>query len=702
MTSSKVRTSVILALFVVFVGMRLVHLSADPPDNLSIESCSEYGDPGNYAYNARNKVVLGDSKIDELGAAPFAPIPHAVTYASFRLFGVGLLQMNLVPLFFAILLWLVLMRLAADFFPEAGLPFFIMLALNYPFGIFARINDQVMPMTLFVVAGLWFFLKAWDKPARFFPAAILFGLAVLSKGKIIYFHLGVLPPAFLLILAERGELRSFKLNARRLAWFFGGALLVFVPWFVGIYLRYPTVFRNMGTDNAKSMLPGNLGQLVSFWASKPAFSFFPTNRPLTYILFFYILALLLVVCGKAVRARLSPLEIVCVVWTVVGLAVHSCIGYRPIRHYIEFTIPIMILVSLFCVRLLAGFRLDVGLKRRAWFAAGLFFLVYGAATSFARKYIPVFDVENRKGGIILMTLLAAVVVSAVLYLLVNRFLNGKALRVPRKAAAAVFLLAGLFYAYRNVGTYLAWVSDPTFNLKMIGRDLGRAFPGGSFSGLLVPSLSLENRNPAHTSFRDYANFDPGFLKRVGVTHIFTGSFNDETRYYEETFPEEMERARILVRYRIWRSWFYLIDIRDHQPPTPPASVHEAEIMVREAGFPFFDPAASGGFAVRVESGTPALVGMEEIQSPAPATPFRGKIVLKPLSPGPGRPVVAVRVVRGDLVPFERKFVLPAASPKGGYLEFPFTGSFGSDGPYFLEIRASGLGLFAFDKIEIVY
>ncbi len=696
------RTGLILLLFLVFVGMRLVHLSADPPDNLSIESCSEYGDPGNYAFNARNKVVLGDWKLDELGAAPFAPIPHAITYLSFRFFGVGILQMNLVPLFFAVLLWLVLMRFAADFFPEASLLFFIMLALNYPFGAFARINDQVMPMTLFVMAGLWFFLKAWDKPFRFFPAAILFGLAVLSKGKIIYFHLAVLPPAFLWILAERGELRAFKLNARRLAWFFAGAILVFIPWLIGIYLRYPTVFRNMGTDNAKSMLPGNLGQLFSFWAQKPAFSFFPTNRPLTYILFFYVLALLLVLCGKAVRVRLSSLEVFCVVWTVAGLAIHSSIGYRPIRHYIEFTIPIMILVSLFLGRLLAGFRLEIGLRRRAAFAVGLFFLIYAAATSFAQKYVPVIDVENRKGGVMLKTLLAAVAVSVILYVLFDRLLAGRSIAIPKKAAAAGLLLVGLFYAYQNVDSYLAWALKPTFNLKTIGRDLGRAFPDGSFSGLLIPSLSLENRNPAHTSFRDYANFDSGYLKRVGVTHVFAGSFNDEPQYYADTFPEEMARARLLVRYRIWRSWFFLFDILENQPPAPPASVHEAETLVRETGLPLFDPSASSGFAVRVESGSPALIGVEEVQSPAPATTFRGKIVLKPLSSGPERPMISVRIARGNLVPFERRFILPDASPGGGYLEFPFSGSFGSDGPYFLEIRALGRGVFSFDKVELVY
>jgi hypothetical protein len=32
----------ILLLFLIFLSLRIVHLSADPPDNLSIDSCSEY------------------------------------------------------------------------------------------------------------------------------------------------------------------------------------------------------------------------------------------------------------------------------------------------------------------------------------------------------------------------------------------------------------------------------------------------------------------------------------------------------------------------------------------------------------------------------------------------------------------------------------------------------------------------------------
>ena len=199
--------------------------------------------------------------------------------------------MNLVPLLFAVLLWFALWRLSSREFPDAQALFFVLLALNYPFGSFSRINDQIMPMTFFAAAGLIFFVRAWDRPRLFFPAAVLFGCSFLSKGKIVYFLLVVLPLSFLLIALERGEARAFRLNAARLAWFAGGALLVAVPWFFLIYSRYPAVFKNVGGINAEHMIPKNIGQALSFWILKPPFSFYPSNLVLSVLLFFALAVL---------------------------------------------------------------------------------------------------------------------------------------------------------------------------------------------------------------------------------------------------------------------------------------------------------------------------------------------------------------------------------------------------------------------------
>jgi len=677
--------------------MRLVHLSADPPDNLSSASCSEYGDPGNYAFNARSKVVLGEWKIEELGAAPFSPVPHFVTYLFFLLFGTGIGQMNLVPFFFSVLLYLALFLLSSRYFPEARLLFLLLLVLNYPFGSFNRINDQIMPMTLFVILAIYFFLKAWEHPPDFLWAALCLSFSFLSKPKILYFHLAVLPLSFLLILIQRREISKLKLNLIRLGYFFGGAFLVAIPWFFFVFLRYPTVFKNVGELNAEFMIPLSPGQALANWVQKPAFSFYPTNRLLTIVIFFYLLVLLVAVFNKTWRDRITPLEILCSTWLVVGLGINSVIGYRPIRHFIEFTIPLLILVSIFITRLLDGFRLDGQLKKRGLFFAGIFILVWAAASSYSQMIFPLDDIASQKDTLLLRTLLLSLALAALLYLIVNRVMQGKGISLSKKGGLILTAVFVSIYAYQNVAVYISWVKNPTYNLKTISRDLGRAFPQGVFSGLLIPTLSLENRNRAHTFRPHYANDDPSFLKREGVTHLFLGTYNNELRYYVEYFPEETGRARLLVRYWIWRSWFDLYDIQEGPRPDADETVYEAETMDRETGLPLFDPQAGGRFAVRVETDSPKVIGHSRIVLPG-QTKFRGRLYVKPASEDTRSLVLLVRLTKRGKVAYQKKLQMPG--PEDAYLSLPFDFVSKDAGRYTLEIRASGKGVFFFDKVEM--
>ena len=237
-----------------------------------------------------------------------------------------------------------------------------------------------------------------------------------------------------------------------------------------------------------------------------------------------------------------------------------------------------------------------------------------------------------------------------------------------------------------------------------GRDLGAAFPEGVFSGLLVPSLSLENRTVAHTSWPRYANDSPDFLRKAGVTHLFLGAYNNEPAYYETAFPEESKRARLIARYRMWRSWFLLYDLRPAAPPPQGTTILEAEAMVRDPGLdgmPRFDPAAGGTFALFVEAARPSIIGRQQLDAAAPGL-FQGRLRVKLDGTAEVPPLVQVRFVHQGLTAIERRFALTGGpEPSGGYLEIPFSGEFMDDGPYTIEIRSSPGGAFWFDRLEII-
>ncbi len=691
----------ILLLFLIFLSLRIVHLSADPPDNLSIDSCSEYGDPGNYALNARNKALFGRWQIDGFGGLYVVPIPVLVTYGSFLAFGVGIWQMNLVPLFFSALCWLALFLLASRYFPESRLLFFILLSLNYPWGIYSRINDQVMPMTFFVILAIYFFIKAWDSPKTFFLSALFLSLSFLSKEKILYFLVIVIPLSFVLINVQRHELKDLKLNLTRIAYFLSGSLPIAVLWFFFLYLPHRTVYENLLGLNVSHMVPKTFNGAVSNWLRRPTFAFHPANAVLTFLLFFYLLTLLFFLFrkNKSEMGGPRPLEIICSVWLVIGLAINSFFGYRPIRHYIEFSIPLLILSSLFLSRLLASFRLRLRLKNPGFFALLSFILIWVATTSYSRRLFSRETVYGRPEKVLLVTTLLAVALSVLLYLAVRFLFSAKDLALPQTAAVGLAAVLLILYSYQNLKPYAGWAAHPTYNLKTIGRDLGRAFPQGVFCGLLVPSLSLENRNKAHTSMTDYANDEPDFLKRQKVTHLVVGTFNDEPKYYENYYSEEWKKAKLLARYWLWRSWFLLYEIQNEAALPIRSPVYEAETMERDVGRPLFDPSAGGRFAIFVDKGAKGVIGREKVFFPAGAR-LRGRLLIKLRDREQTGPFLLLRIIRKGVVIYKKPFSAAAADSGNEYKAYDFELSLPGPGDFEFEIQSSGGRGFAFDKIEL--
>ena len=528
-------------------------------------------------------------------------------------------------------------------------------------------------------------------------SALFFGFSFLSKNvKILYFAAIVIPLAFVLITIQRGELKRVRLHLVRLGYALAGILIVFVPWYFLIYLRYPEVFQSIATINTGAAAPGVIGGLVKNWLFRPPFTFFPANRALAVPLFLYFLGLLGTLTARRWKAQCSPLEIVAALWFVVGVGINSLIGYRPVRHYIDLTIPLLILVSLFLGRFLRGFAWSFPKNRSAGLFAGLFALIW-VAVSFMRSGLPAWGWIDRDPIAVLKLSFVLALGLAVILGLALRYSSDKPWTVPRAwAAPLVVALIGI-YAYQNVAEYVSWRRTLSYQLQTIGRDLGRAFPEGVFSGLLAPSLSLENRNPAHTMYPHYANDDPGFLERARVTHLILGTYNNERQYYDKLFPDVMRRARHLITYRMWRSWWTLFDVGRDLPPEDPA-VHEAETMERSAGAPLFDPPAGGRFAVLVESPDWETIGRDRIALPVPGL-IRGQLFVRAAGSGPLDMRLYVRMsLRGRIV-FKNAFVLRESTGAPDYVGLPF--KFRTEGPgnYLLEVKAAGSGSFFFDRME---
>lgn len=694
------KTSLFLILLIIFISLRIINLSADPPNNLSPNSCGEYGDPGNYAFNARNKIIFGQWKIDDFNIMYISPVPHLFTYLSFLLFGTGIWQMNLVPLFFSILIFITLFLLLYRYLPEAQILFLFLLTINYPFIIYSRIATRIMPMTFFVILSIFFFLKAWEKPKYFFLLSLFLCFSFLSKGKILYFHIFVVPLSFILILIQRNELLKIKLNLERLFYFFSGVILIFIPWYLYIYSPHQNLFKDFTSTNISAMIPSNLTKVMVNWFLRPSFSFYTSNKLLSLILFLYFFYLLILLFNKRNKEEVSHLEIICSVWLIVGLFINSIISYRPIRHYIELTIPMLILFSIFLVKLISNFRFKILLKNKKVFYSLTFLLIWIGVTSYSRKLFSISEITNYPYKVIPITIFISFAFLILIYLIFNYFLSNKEITIYNKFAILTVTIFISIYSFQNIKEYTYWLRNATFNLKTISRDLGKAFPHSVFGGLLAPSISMENRNEAHTSWPNFVNYDKDFLKEKKVKHLFLGTFNHEPNYYENHFPDEMKKAKITAKYKIWRSWFLLYEIEDTPSIQQDARFHEAEKMERDIGIPLFDSQASGRFSVFVDSKKRGIIGRERMSFPSKKR-IQGHLFIKIKEIGRKSPLLALNISKDGNVIYKKaiKMKINRKDYFNEYKPISFKVFLSEAGNYELKIHSFGNYAFYFDKIE---
>jgi 4-amino-4-deoxy-L-arabinose transferase-like glycosyltransferase len=694
----------VLVLLLSFVP-RIVHLSADPPVRISPTSCGDYGDPASYAANARNKVLFGRTRVDDFNPMYGSPVGHLATCLIFRVLGPGMWQMNLQPALFSVLLFGVLFFFGRRFFPDEGRLFFLLLALNYPLIIYGRVANQAMPMTLFAVLGLFFFLKAWEKPVWFIPSALSLGLSFMAKGKIVYFLLLVMPLAAAGILILRKEAGSLSLNARRLACFGAGTLAVFLPWLVFVYLPARDFLGDFGGINAAAMFPRTPVNLVQSWLLKPSFTFYGTNRLFSLLLFLYFFWLLLRVFNKKGGRPVTALEVACSLWFVVGVVGNSVISYRPTRHYIEMTVPMVVLASLFLKRALSGGRVEFEPRYRWLFQAALFLLLWAAVTSFAPVIFTDADVIERPYAcLLILTGLTGAGFGAAL-VAIRRVLGGKGIAIPKRLAVPVVAVAVGIYAVQNIVEYCGWVKNATYDMKLISRDLGKAFPGSVFSGLEAPAISMENRNVAHVWYPGFANWRiPDFLDVMKVKYLFLADFNKEAQLYWEAFPEEMKRARFRARYRLWLSWFDLYEVESAAVPEEVDSgLYEAEKLDREVGRPLFDPAASNGFAVRAAPGSAGALVQKKIGL-KPGEVLDGRLFVKPEAAAREGPLLLIQLNIGRGIHY-RRFVNvydPETEVGRGFLEVPFKIALprARELTYNFKVIALGNYALSLDKLEL--
>ena len=694
----------ILIVILFLLSLRMIHPSADPPETLSM-SGGPFGDPGGYAFHARNKILFGQWEIDRMNSPLYSsPIPALLTYLSFKLFGVGFIQMNIVPILFSCLTLVFvffLLRETLNGSQSLAIITFTLIGMNYLFLMYSRIANRVMPMVFFLVLALFFFQKgSKDKKWNLFAGASSF-LAFMTKGVCLYVIVSFFAGFFVYLVLKYGLKKAIP----PFSYFLLGFFVCLFLWILFIFIPHRDVLKSISDINKSFLVPPRSihKMLTHFWTRPPLL----LERSPILLLLSGLSFILLVFRASHEPKKLRLLEWILIFWYSGGFVYFSIIYQRVPRHFIPQIIPMVFLSSWLIHHFLQSQCIAKPRRYNIIFGLALFFWLFFPVSMIVK---PLLD----KGPDFLSNIWIATTLLAFLSILLVFFINSLIRLWPenftlsfspllKKTIVAVILLGVFFF---NGRPYLDWALHPKFKLKNISTDLGKALDHAAISGLWAPVISLENTHRAHESFPGFVNDQKDFIERFKITHVFasTAFDNQEIKYYRQNFPEAMRRAKLMAKYQIWRAEMLLYELDPTKSPPGERHLYEAEIYTQRQGMPRYGPESSGKFSVLSEKGESGFVTVASTTQKIPEgryrVIFKMKRQAKPLkSPD--------RIARIDVVSPDTRRLLKAKNlsqenfPGSGTYQ-KFTLSIDLKKPLKLDFRvySDGIAIFWVDWIRI--
>ncbi len=551
-----------LVLALVLADLRLLHLAADPPVDLG-PSGGAWTDPGEWAHNARNRILYGEWVWDEVNFMYVSPVTNVCFYLVFRLLGVGYAQVGLVSVLFSLATLLLFYLSLREVLGRGGaLLATALLGGSYLFVMYNRIGLVETPAVFFQVLTLYFAQRGVREP-RYFAlagAASLVPLAVKMQMTYIF-------PAAVFAVALHAvrwtEPGSGERSWRPVAYFLAGAAITLAAlatvWLVPYRAEILWRLQNEWRLHALPMTLPRLLRNVFY------------NPFVVYFLGSPVLLLLggLVFCQVVLRLlrRAGPVpfpQLLAVWWIAGGFGYLAISQYRPLRYYVSLIPPMVILATTAVVGLWrarpvavpAPGPLAVWVYGGAAFLAGLTAVGYAYArmplVQNALAYLSLYPLTEK--DLALATGALALAGSAVGFRLLAPCAARMAARVPGWAPRALAVLLVLAFAVIEGWSYFDWKLHRAYKLVSISRELGQRLPPGSvIAGIFAPILTLENRHRSLAIWDRYGNWQGDPLARFGVTHVAVMAYIDEIGYYQRRFPEAMSRARLLDEWILWRT-----------------------------------------------------------------------------------------------------------------------------------------------------
>lgn len=556
----------LIPVLVLGILLRFYSLNADPDWRLDWNP-GLLTDEAFYMHNARNEVLFGNARLDEFNNMVLSPIIHWIHVQVFERFGVGYPQGRAVSVVFSLLslaIFYRLLLLISRAIQSKYLPCFLFpltavcwLAYEHTYLLFNRMALLEAPLAFFCLLSLWSFAESTQ--ASRVSSQWFWGL-VCGAGAVLALATKTTATTYVVALLGcslyfggvsffRGRRQSLPRGSRSkwvpAAPILAGFLMALTFWFFLWLLPNWTEFSHMQRYYLNRQ--GRAESLWGLWLSIQRAligerygmsQFFALHLPFVWGFNLLLFAALMV--RRSLRASLTPVEWVLVLWVAFSWLQMASIRIAPTRYTAAFLPAMIALLIIAFIRWdevrefmrMGGWR--AWLARTVILAWMIYFAMMRLLPSVEWRGIefPIFNTEIQ----VRMLLTAVILGGGVSYWLSRWLKRGSEGQdtgnMPLKPA---FLLLVSVFVILNTHWYVQYFGNRTFQMEAWNKVLAQTLPPDS----VIVGIAFETPFRYFFVFNGLCNWREPLTER-GATHMMLiGS--DETLFRFWTNSGSLEK-----------------------------------------------------------------------------------------------------------------------------------------------------------------
>ncbi len=548
--TTKYSLLLILLVIVGALAMRVSDLKADPQVDMKsglVWSLGPYTDEALDAYSARNMVLYGRWRVDDLFPLVVYPLVNYLMVLIFKLFGMGFIQVKLLSLLASVASVLAIYLLVKeDAGRLAGLLAGLAFATSFPLTMYGRLGLVEPVQILFLLLTGLCYVRGLRRPSLMGLAGLLAASTIL----LVKVSAAFIAPALVIAVAwelysARKDRAAVRVMLHGIGWGLAGVAAALVIWLAIVFLPHRADYFQYVLHHSLESPAGHPNGIVEYLLNTFTVGYWTGLMPrLSWVALVGFVTLPMLAVGRRPALRYLGL-----CFTLAALML-GYMNYRPDRYEL---VLLPTLIAGFAVTLARIIETGALLPRLrpTLIKTGLYTLWLWILTTQLGGYTNGFWGMARPKSdpdALVLTFTVAAATSILGYLVMRVAKNGITIR-PLAIRSAIAIILLLLAVRLDFAQYSRWFGSRTHVMVESGADLDNALPANAVVvGNWGPALLVGSKHRA-VAMTDWANSDDP-VGRFGATHLVSLEDGSDFKLFSRLYPYMMHRAEVFRRYEI--------------------------------------------------------------------------------------------------------------------------------------------------------